>query len=45
MISSSTINQIELSLSSETDSIIQKGEVIFKNNSPVVLPEVSKLIQ
>ena len=35
---------IELSLSSEIDNIIQEGEVIFKENPTVGLPEVSKLI-
>ena len=34
----------ELSSSSEIDSIIQEGEVIFKKNPTVGLPEVSKLI-
>ena len=42
--SSSTISQIKLSSSSEIDNIIQEGEVIFKKNSTVGLPEVSKLI-
>ena len=35
---------IELSLSSEIDNIIQEGEVIFKYNPTVGLPEVSKSI-
>ena len=35
---------IELSSSSEIDNIIQEGEVIFKKNPTVGLPEVSKLI-
>ena len=35
---------IELSSSSEIDNIIQEGEVIFKKNSTLGLPEVSKLI-
>ena len=35
---------IELSLSSEIDNIIQEGEVIFKKNPTVGLPEASKLI-
>ena len=35
---------IELSSSSEMDNIIQEGEVIFKKNPTVGLPEVSKLI-
>ena len=35
---------IELSLSSKIDNIIQEGEVIFKKNPTVGLPEVSKLI-
>ena len=35
---------IELSSSSEIDYIIQEGEVIFKKNPTVGLPEVSKLI-
>ena len=35
---------IELSSSSVTDNIIQEGEVIFKKNSTVDLPEVSRLI-
>ena len=34
----------ELSSSSEIDNISQKGEVIFKKNLTVGLPEVSKLI-
>ena len=34
----------ELSLSSEIDNIIQEGELIFKNNLTLGLPEVSKLI-
>ena len=34
----------ELSSSSEIDNIIQEGEVIFKKNPTVGLPEVSKLI-
>ena len=33
----------ELSSSSEIDSIIQEGEVIFKKNVTVGLPVVSKL--
>ena len=35
---------IELSSSSEIDNIIQEGEVIFKKNPTVGLPEVSRLI-
>ena len=35
---------IELSLSSEIDNIINKGEVIFMKNPTVGLPEVFKLI-
>ena len=35
---------VELSSSSEIDNIIQEGEVIFKKNPTVGLPEVSKLI-
>ena len=35
---------IELSSSGEIDNIIQKGEVIFKKNPTVSLPEVSTLI-
>ena len=35
---------IELTSSSEIDNIIQKEEVIFKKNSTVSLPEISKLI-
>ena len=35
---------IKLSSSSEIDNIIQEGEVIFKKNPTVGLPEVSKLI-
>ena len=35
---------IELSSSSEIDNIIQEGEVIFKKNPKVGLPEVSRLI-
>ena len=35
---------IELSSSSEMDNIIQEGEVIFKKNPTVGLPEVSRLI-
>ena len=35
---------IELSSSSETDNIIQEGEVIFKKNRTVGLPEVSRLV-
>ena len=43
--SSSALQQsIELSSSSEIDNIIQEGEVIFKKNPTVGLPEVSKLI-
>ena len=34
---------IEVSSSSEIDNIIQEGEVIFKKNPTVGLPEVSKL--
>ena len=34
---------IELGSSSEIDNIIQEGEVIFKKNAAVGLPEVSKL--
>ena len=34
----------ELSSSSEINNITQKGEVIFKKNPTVGLPEVSKLI-
>ena len=42
--SSSALQQsIELSSSSEIDNIIQEGEVIFKKNPTVGLPEVSKL--
>ena len=37
------IQLIELSSSSENDSIIQKGEIIFGKNPTVALPEVSKL--
>ena len=44
IINSSTINQIVLSSSGETENIIQEGEVIFRKNSTVDLPEVSKLI-
>ena len=43
--SSSALQQsIKLSSSSEIDNIIQEGEVIFKKNPTVGLPEVSKLI-
>ena len=35
---------IDLSSSSEIDYIIQEGEVIFKKNPTVGLPEVSRLI-
>ena len=35
---------IELGSSSEIDNIIQEGEVIFKKNPTVGLPEVSRLI-
>ena len=35
---------LELSSSSEIANIIQEEEVIFKKNSTVGLPEVSKLI-
>ena len=35
---------IKLSSSSEIDNVIQEGEVIFKKNPTVGLPEVSKLI-
>ena len=35
---------IDLNSSNEIDNIIQKGEVIFKKNPIVGLPEVSKLI-
>ena len=35
---------IELSSPSEIDNIIQKGEVIFKKNPNVGLPEVSRLM-
>ena len=35
---------IELGSSSEIGNIIQKGEVIFKKNTKLGLPEVSKLI-
>ena len=35
---------MELRLSSEIGNIIQEGEVIFKKNPTVGLPEVSKLI-
>ena len=35
---------IELSSSSEIDNITQEGEVIFKKNLTVGLPEVSRLI-
>ena len=35
---------IELSSSSEIDHIIQEGEVTFKKNPIVDLPEVSRLI-
>ena len=42
--SSSALQQsIELSSSSEIDNIIQEGEVIFKKNPTVGLPEVPKL--
>ena len=34
----------ELTSSSEIDSIIQKGEVVFKKNRTIGLPEVSRLI-
>ena len=38
-------NQLtELSLSSEIDNVIQVGEVIFKKDPTVGLPQVSKLI-
>ena len=33
-----------MSSSSEIDNIIQEGEIIFKKNTTVALPEVSKLI-
>ena len=35
---------MELISSSEIDNIIQEGEVIFKKNPTVGLPEISKLI-
>ena len=35
---------MELRLSSEIGNIIQEGEVIFKKNPTVGLPEVSRLI-
>ena len=35
---------IELSSSSETDNIIQEGEVVFKKNHTVGLPEVFTII-
>ena len=35
---------IELNSSSETDNIIQEGEVVFKKNPTVGLPEVSTII-
>ena len=35
---------MELSSSSEIDNIIQEREVMFKKNSTVGLPEVSRLI-
>ena len=35
---------IKLSSSSEIDNVIQEGEVIFKKNPTVGLPEVSRLI-
>ena len=35
---------IELSSSSEIDNITQEGEVIFKKNLTVGLPEVPRLI-
>ena len=35
----------ELSLSNEIDNNIQEGEVIFKKNPTVGLPEISKLIE
>ena len=38
------IQLIELSSSSEIGNIIQKGEVIFKENPTVGLPKVSKPI-
>ena len=42
--SSSALQSLELSWSSEIDYIIQKEEAIFKKNPTVGLPEVSKLI-
>ena len=42
--SSSALQSIELSSSSQMDNIIQDGDVIFKKNLTVGLPEVSKLI-
>ena len=43
--SASALQQlIELSSSSEIDNIIQEGEVIFKKNPTLGLPEVSQLI-
>ena len=35
---------VELSSSIDIDNIIQEGEIIFKKNPTVGLPEVSKLI-
>ena len=37
-------HSLELSLSSETDNIIQEEEAIFKKNPTIGLPEISKLI-
>ena len=43
--SASALQQsIEFSSSSEIDKIIQEGEVIFKENPTLGLPEVSQLI-
>ena len=43
--SASALQQsIEFSSSSEIDKIIQEGEVIFKKNPTIDLPEVSRLI-
>ena len=44
IISSSKIDQIKSSSSIEIDDIIQEGQVIFKKNPRVGLPEVFKLI-
>ena len=42
--SSAPQQSIELSSSSETDNIIQEGEIISKKTPTVGLPEVSKLV-